>query len=167
VAQMQAQLQNLPPQQRAILEQAMRARGGFGGGIAPVAKPQYRPAGSDKVGQWTCTKYEGYQGQQKVSEVCTVDPKALGITAGDFEVAQHLAEFLQGFLPQAASQMIVAGTTADQGFNGIPVRQTFFADGRLDVVSEIKEVRREAIPASTFDVPAGFRREDLAGGRGR
>jgi hypothetical protein len=168
MAQMQAQLQKLPPEQRAILEQAMRGRGGLGGGgIAPVAKPQYRQVGSDKVGQWTCTKYEGYQGQQKVSELCTVDPKDLGISAADFEVAKHLAEFLQGFLPQAANQIIIPGTASEQGFAGIPVRQTLFVDGRPDVVSEIKEVRREAIAASTFDVPAGFRREDLAAGRGR
>src|SRR5215831_6229911 len=32
MAQMQAQLQSLPPQQRAVIEQAMRGRGGLPGG---------------------------------------------------------------------------------------------------------------------------------------
>ena len=168
MAQMQAQLQNLPPQQRAILEQAMRGRGGLpGGGGAALAKPQYKQAGSDKVGKWSCTKYEGYQGQQKVSELCAADPKDLGLTLADFEVAKHLAEFLQGLMPLAANQILIAGNAADQGFAGVPIRTTVFVDGKPESVSEIKEVRREAIPASAFEVPAGFKREDPGGGRGR
>jgi hypothetical protein len=161
LAQVQAQLQNLPPEQRAALEQALRARGGLPGGFAARgAKLEYRRSGSDKVGKWACTKYEGYQAQQKVIELCTIDPKELGLTIADFEVATHLVEFLQGFLPQAAGQIVVAGTASEQGFSGIPVRRTTFTDGRVDTVTETKEIRREAIPAAAFEVPAGFKRED-------
>jgi hypothetical protein len=170
MAQMQSQLQNLPPQQRAVLEQAMRARGGVGGaGIAPAAKPEFKQTGSDKVGQWTCTKYEGYEGQKKVAEVCTVDAKDLGLTDSDFLVAKHLVEFLQGLLPQAASQIVVPGDAAQQGYAGVPVKYTSFVNGRADTTTETKEIRREAVPASAFEIPAGFRREDLAipGARGR
>jgi hypothetical protein len=164
LTQLQEQLKNLPPQQRAMMEQMMKARGGIpGGSAAPPAKPQYKQTGSDRVGQWSCTKYEGYQGQEKVIEVCAVDPKEFGVTPADFEVAKHLAEFLQGFAPQAANQIVIAGTAADQGFSGIPVRRTMYANGRVESVSEIKEVRREAIPASAFEVPAGFRKEGPPG----
>jgi hypothetical protein len=170
MAQVQEQLKNLPPEQRAMMEQAMRGRGGFPGAPAggvggPPAKPQYKQSGSDRVGQWSCTKYDGYQGTTKVMEICAVDPKDFGVTLADFEIAKHLAEFLAGFIPQAANQIVVAGTTADQGFNGIPVRRTTFVNGKPDTVSEIKELRREAIPASVFEVPAGFKREGPPGGR--
>jgi hypothetical protein len=164
LAQVQEQLKNLPPDQRALIEQAMRGRGGMPGarGAAP-ARFEYKQTGSDKVGQWTCTKYEGYQGTQKVAEICTADAKTLGVTPADFEVAKHLAEFLQGFLPQAANQILVNGAQAEQGFSGIPVRRTTFVNGRADTVSEIKEVRHEAIPASAFAVPAGFTQENPPG----
>jgi len=169
MAQVQEQMKNLPPEQRAMIEQAMRGRGGFPGAPAglgaPPAKPQYKQSGSDRVGQWSCTKYDGYQGTQKVMEICAVDPKDFGVTPADFEIAKHLAEFLAGFIPQAANQIVVAGTAADQGFNGIPVRRTTFVNGKPDTVSEIKELRREAIPASVFEVPAGFKREGPPGGR--
>jgi uncharacterized protein DUF4412 len=164
LAQVQEQLKNLPPDQRAVLEQALLGRGaalGVPTGQAP--KFEYRQTGSDRVGQWTCTKYDGFQGTQKVSEICTVDPKVLGISPADFEVAKHLADFLKGFLPQAANQILVAGTPADQGFSGIPVRRTTFENGKPETVSEIKEVRHEAIPASTFEVPTGFKRENPPG----
>jgi len=166
MAQMQAQLASLPPAQRAAMEQMMKGRGGFpGAGGAEAPKIEYRQAGSDKVGQWACTKYDGYQGQQKVMEVCAADPKDLGVTSADFEVAKHLADFLRGFMPQAANQIVVSGNPAEQGFSGIPVRRTTYVNGRPDTVSEIKEVRREAIPASAFQVPSGFKREDIPGGR--
>lgn len=164
LAQVQEQLKALPPDQRAVLEQALRGRGGtLGASAAQAPKFEYRQTGSDRVGQWSCTKYEGYQGQQKLSEICTVDPKALGVTAADFEVAKHLADFLKEFLPQASNQILVAGASADQGFSGIPVRRTTFVNGRAETVSEIKEIRHEAIPASAFEVPAGFKRENPPG----
>jgi hypothetical protein len=165
IAQVQEQLKNLPPQQRAMMEQMMRGRGGMPGAGAAAAKLQYKQSGSDRVGQWSCTKYDGFQGAEKVIEICAVDPKDFGVTPADFEIAKHLAEFLAGFIPQAANQIVVAGTTADQGFNGIPVRRTTIVNGKPDTVSEIKELRREAIPASVFEVPAGFRREGPPGGR--
>ena len=163
LAQIQEQLKQLPPDQRAVIEQAMRGRGGVPG-LQP-AKLEYRQAGSDKVGNWACTKYEGYQGPQKVMDVCAAEPKQLGVTAADFEVAKHLAEFLQGFFPTAANQIVVAGTQTEQGFSGIPVRRTTYVNGRADTVSEIKEVRREAIPASAFEVPSGFKRQTPPIGR--
>jgi len=167
LSQVQDQLKNLPPDQRAIIEQAMRGRGGPlgapAGAAAAATKNQYKQTGTDRVGQWSCTKYEAYQGTQKVMELCTVDPKDLGVTAADFEVAKHLAEFLQGLMPQAANGLLVAGTTADQGFSGIPVRRRTFSNGSAETVSEIKEIRDEAIPSAAWDVPAGFKRENPPG----
>jgi hypothetical protein len=162
MSQMQAQLANLPPEQRAIVEQMMRGRGGLPGANAPQApKIQYRAAGSDRVGQWTCTKYEGYVGQQKTAEVCTVDPKEFGLTATDFDVAKQLAEFMKSMIPGAADRIFMNGSVQEQGFSGIPVRRASYSNGAVDSVSEIVEVRHEAIPVSTFDPPAGFRKEAL------
>jgi len=42
-----------------------------GGAGAAARKTQYRKTGTDKVGNWTCDKYEGYEGTVKTSEVCT------------------------------------------------------------------------------------------------
>jgi hypothetical protein len=163
LGQLQEQLKNMPPEQRALLEQVMRGRGGPTAGAPAPVKIEYKQTGSDRVGQWSCTKYEGYRAQQKVMEVCAVDPKEFGVTLADFDVAKHLAEFLSGFMPQAADQIVVAGDPAAQGFSGVPARRTVYVNGKVESVSEIKEVRREAIPASAFEVPAGFRRENPGG----
>src|SRR5687768_15170132 len=55
LAKMEAQLKNMPPEQRKMLEDMMKGRGGMPG-AAPTA-PQaarvvFKAAGTDKVGQW-------------------------------------------------------------------------------------------------------------------
>jgi hypothetical protein len=159
MAQMQEQLKNMPPQQRAVMEQMMRGRGGLGGGPPAAAAIQYKQTGSDKVGQWSCTKYEGYRGQDKVAEVCAVDPKDLGVTPADFEAAKQLADYLKSLMPQMADQMTMYGTAADQGFAGMPVRRITYSNGQVSSTSEVKEFKRGAIPASAFELPAGLKRE--------
>jgi uncharacterized protein DUF4412 len=161
MARMEEQMKNLPPQQRAMMEQMMRSRGGTMG--AQQAKTEYRQAGSDKVGRWTCTRFEGFVAQQKVAELCTVDPKDLGLVASDFDVARQLAEFVRTLMPQMSAQTSVYGTPAEQGFSGVAVRRTAYNNGQISSVSELKELRRETFPASTWEVPAGFDKQSMGG----
>jgi len=166
MAQVQEQMRNLPPDQRALVEQMMRGRGMATAALA-APKVEYRQTGTDKVGQWTCTKYEGTSNGQKTTEVCTVNPKEFGLTAADFEVARQLSEFMKSMLPQMQDSAFVNGTTQGEGFDGVPVRRTSFRNGSVDTVSEVTEVRRQAFPATAFEAPSGFRKEEMPGARGR
>lgn len=162
---MQEQMKNMTPEQRAMVEQMMRGRGMPG--MAPAAAPakiEYRAAGSDKVGKWSCNKYEGFRGQEKVAEVCTVDPKELGLTAADFDVAKQLAEFLKSIAPQSADRATYFGTTEDQGYSGVPVRRIAYLNGTVSSQSELKDIQHQSFPASTFEVPAGFTKQPMGMG---
>ena len=167
MAMMQKELANMPPEQRAQMEAIMKGRmGGAGGRGAAAGKTQYRKTGTDKVGNWTCDKYEGYVGAEKTSEVCTVDPKALGFTAADFAVSKQFAAFFKKLIPQMADQMFAIGTVEEQGFSGVPVRQIFSVGGR-QITSEISEVTRQTFPDASFAAPAGYQKVPFGGGRGR
>jgi len=170
MAQMQDAMKNMPPEQRAQIEAAMRGRGMGGapaGGAAAAPKVQYKKTGTDTVGKWTCDKYEGYTGTQKTSEVCTVDPKVLGFTAADFAVTKDLAAFFQKLMPGAmASRTFRIGTPEDQGYSGVPVR-TVTTVGTQTVTQEITDVRRESFADSIFQAPAGYKKQDSPFGRGR
>ena len=167
--QIEEQMKNMTPAQRAMVEQAMKGRGmpgmpGTPGATPAAAAPaamQYREAGSDKVAQWTCTKYEGMRGQEKVAEICTVDPKEFGLTPSDFDIAKQLADFVKSIAPQVANQAVMFGTATEQGFSGIPVRHISYSGGKVTSTIELKEFRREAFPASNFDVPAGFTKQTM------
>lgn len=164
MTQMQQQMQNLPPEQRAQIEAMMKARGGISGAGGPSGKTEYKKVGTDRVGKWTCDKYEGVRNGQKTSEVCTVDPKVLGFTAADLEVPKQLAEFFSKLMPHAEDRMFRVGTGDDKSFAGVPVRTVSL--GPQPSVTEVTDVSRQSLPDSTFAVPAGYQKTAF-GGRGR
>lgn len=166
MAQMQEQMKNLPPEQRAQMEAMMRGRGMAGRGAAQAAKTEYRKTGTDKVGKWTCDKYDGYRDNQKIAEVCAVDPAAMGFAPADFAVTRQLAEFFRSLMPQNADSVFAIGSPEAQGFSGVPVRRVTFSDGQQQTITELADVTRQTFAPSTFDVPSGFQKEAL-GGRGR
>jgi hypothetical protein len=166
MARMQEQLKALPPAQRAQIENMLKGRGVPGIGGAPP-KIEYRKTGSDKVGSWTCDKYEGMRNGQKVNELCTVDPKVLGFAISDFQVARQLMDFFGKLVPAAADQMFTIGTMEEQGFSGVPVRRITFSSDQRQSVSEMTQATRQAFAAATFEVPSGYQKEAFGLGRGR
>ena len=165
MAQVQKQLAALPPEQRKQFEELMKGRMGGAGG--PAAKPVYKRTGTDTVGKWSCTKYEGYEGETKTSEVCTVDPKTLGLAEGDFAVTKQFVEFFKRVVPAMASQAFAIGTPEQQGFSGIPVRRTMTVLGR-QITTEITDVSRQTFTDASYAVPAGYQKRAFGPmGRGR
>lgn len=168
MAMMQERMKSLPPEQRAQMEAAMRGRGMPGAAGAPAAaKTEYKKTGTGKVGKWTCDKYDGFQGDKKVSEICTVEPSALGVSAGDFDVTKQMASFFQKIVPQSSGQMFSIGS-AELGFSGIPVRSVIGIGGGRETTIEITEVSRKNFTDASYAVPDGFqKRASPFAGRGR
>src|SRR5262249_49519099 len=172
MAQMQDMLKNMPPEQRAQMEAMMKGRGAGGragapGGAAP-SKTQYTRVGTDTVGKWKCDKYEGTKDGQKTSELCTVDPKALGFSMADFGVTKDMAAFFEKLMPADAAQMFRLGTPEEAGFSGVPVRTVNYIGGQT-VTQELTDIKRQAFADTLFQAPAGYQKQDspLTRGRGR
>jgi hypothetical protein len=172
MAQVQGRLAGLPPAQRAQIEAMMRGRGAPPAAPAapPPLKTEYRKTGTDKVGKWTCDKYEGYMNGQKVSELCAVDPRALGLALSDFEITKQFATFFSGMMSQfqgrGRGEMFAIGSVESQGFSGVPVRHATYANGALQSTMELTDVSRQSFAASTYAVPSGFQKEAGFGGMG-
>jgi hypothetical protein len=168
MTQMQEQMKNMPPEQRARMEALLKGRG-----VIPAAggpPTEYKKTGTDKVGKWTCDKYEGTKNGEKVSEVCTVGPSSLGFSATDFEVTQQLTEFFSSMMPQAADGLFRIGsaTPNPNSFSGLPVRFVSFRAGAPQTVSEVTDASRQSFPDALFQVPAGYQKREFPGtGRGR
>jgi hypothetical protein len=156
-AQMQEQMKNLPPEQRERMEAMMRGRGLAAG---PLAKIEYRKNGTDKVGKWTCDKYDGYRNNEKVTEICTVNPSTLGVTVADFNIVKEAGKFFQQLAPQNADQMFAVGGT-EQGYSGIPVRS--ISTGQNPITTEVVEVSRKSFSDEGYAVPAGFAKQEFPG----
>jgi hypothetical protein len=126
----------------------------------PAAAPiTYRRGASSKVGNWTCTTYEGYRGAEKVAEVCAAEGAAIALTSADFATVQQAIDMAKTFAPPDMIERIPTfGNVANQGFSGFPVRRVTFRNGQPALTAELAEIRRGEIPATTFAVPAGFTR---------
>lgn len=163
--QMQDMMAKVPPEMRAKVEAMMKGRGM---GAATPARTEYRRAGTDKTAKWTCDKYDGYQDGQKSSEICTVDPSVIGLSAADFAVTQQFAEFFEKLMPQAAGQIFGLGQMQAQGFSGFPVKNSSTFGGQT-TTSEVTDVTRQTFEDALFAAPAGFQKESFPGigGRGR
>ncbi len=158
-AAMKEKIAQLPPEQREKSERMMALLSGATPGAG--VKPEFRRTGNDKVGKWTCDKYEGFRNEVKVSEVCTVDPKTLGLTAADFEISKQVSSFFRTLLPQVDNQLVGIATLETQGFAGIPVRRITYNAGKVTSTSEVTDVRRENFAASSYEVPAGFQKQEI------
>ena len=163
MAALKEKLATMPPEQRAKVEAMMGRAGAVAMGTATVARPEYRRTGTDKVGKWTCDKYEGFTNGTKVSEVCTVDPKTLGLTPADFEISKQVSTFFQKIVPQGMDQILGVGTLETQGYVGVPIRRIRYAGSEVRSTSEVVEVKRQTFAASTYEVPAGFTRQTMRG----
>lgn len=160
MAKMQEQLKNLPPEARAQMEALMKGRGGMPGMPGAAPKTEFRQTGSDQVGGWPCVRYDGLQNNQKVTELCTVEPQALGFTQADLAVSRELLEFFRGLMPQNADNLFVIGSPEQQGFSGVPVRPVAMG-GPQQTVTELVEVSRQTFEDSLFAVPEGFARRAM------
>jgi hypothetical protein len=168
MSQAQQATKNMTPEQRAQMDAIMRG-GMRGAAAAAPAKTVYKKVGTGTVGKWTCDQYEGYRGDKKTVDLCTVDPKVLGFTAADFAVTKDLSAFYQKLMPSLAQEMFHIGTPEEQGFSGLPVRSVMTFNGQT-MTSEITDVHRQSFPDSLFQAPAGYAKTDSpfgAMGRGR
>jgi hypothetical protein len=159
MAQMQEQLKNLPPDQRAQVEAMMRGRGAAMGGTAP--KVEYRRAGNGHVGSWDCAKYEGFLDGKKVSELCTVEPGALGVKEADVQVTRQMAEFFAAMVPGGMSrqEVFAIGDAAQNGYSGLPISRTNL--GPPASTMELVGITRQSFDEAIFQVPEGYRKQAL------
>jgi hypothetical protein len=147
---MQAQMENMPPEQKKMME-GMMAKMMPGGG--KMSKTTYKKVGSGgAVNGWSTDKYEGTRDGAKASEIWTTAPKNVSIDEKDYQVLKDMAKFFEKFaknLPQMIGDK-------SNGLEGIPVKTVSFKDGQPHFQTQMKEVKKESLAASLFEVPAGL-----------
>ncbi len=159
---MQEQMKNMPPEQRAMMEQMMK-------GKAMPAQPEKtvfkKVASGVKVGKWKCDKYEGYNRGQLTEEVCTASWKNLGIEQKDFRVMKSMGEFMSELSPDAASHFNVGSDKweKEQGYPGVPVRIISYSMGKKVFQTEIQDIKRQKIDSSLFELPKGLTKQNFMG----
>jgi hypothetical protein len=154
MAQMQAQLKNMPPEQRAMMEKMMKGKMPQTAAAAP--KTVYTAKGSGSVNGFSCTKYDGVLSGEKEAEVCAALPAQLKLTPSDFQVLDKMKQFSSSLLSALASSPIrVNVPTAaglESGYDGFPVQKTDFANGQPTRRGELKSITRVSFSDADFSL---------------
>lgn len=164
---MQAQLEKMPPQQRAMMEKMMKS------GAMPFPKPgetkkraplDARPTGEgDTVGGTACSIYALSRGGESRGDVCVATWSAAGITAADIAVVKELGTF------QARMTESFAGTIpgAEQPFellervDGFPLRTRRSQEGKVTSETFFEDIQQVEVPADVFAIPDGYTKKKI------
>jgi Asp-tRNA(Asn)/Glu-tRNA(Gln) amidotransferase C subunit len=159
--QMQQAMAQVPPEQRAMMEQMMRGR--MGGMAAPPQITVRDKGASDTVGQFSCKRYEILTNGQVSSELCAADPSQLKLDASAFETFKALAEFyepLRRAIPQVGGGGWSTPNAMDQ-INGFPVQTISYEGGRPASEWVLQTVEERAIDAAHFALPSNLKKQEM------
>lgn len=144
--QMEEQMKNMTPEQRKAMEQYM-PKGMMDMAQEPEKTVYKKVAGGVKAGQWTCDKYEGYEGAEKVEEVWATDPAKLGLNESDLKVFEQFGELFSSFGDEQDRNLFKIGSKefeAEQGFPGVPVKTVNYSGGEVESTEEIVKIERKS-----------------------
>lgn len=151
----QAQMKNLPPEVQKRMEAAM-------GGLASAVTVQ-KTGTTRKIAGYNCENWTVAFGEISKSEECLTSE--LPLPAQAWQAYQDIATRMRGFT--AAMGPMAKGISDLQEkmkeMKGFPLSKTTTASfmGRSTrTSSEVVEVKRGAIPASAWQVPAGYSKVD-------
>lgn len=166
-AQMQEMLKDVPPEQRAAVEQMMKQRMPAGGGGAePVTEIRSTGSSAEKNG-YAAREFELYRDGRRERSFWVTDWDNIEggrEAAKAFESMAGFIQDLQDAMPDFAKSPAV-GTNAYEHLEelgGFPVVTIEYApDGSVTGESHLKSSRIEPLADSEFEPPAGYARQTL------
>lgn len=139
-AQLQAQLKNMAPQQRKMLEQRI--------GAGPDSmKVEARKGKADKVNGYPCQHYDMVVNGVVEQQVCVASLKDTGVAAKDYAALEGMFAFMK---KMAVAQG--AGTAPfAMDIKGLPVRMQERRTGKIQTITSIT---KDSLSESLFKVPS-------------
>lgn len=164
LAEMMKQLERMPAQQRTMMEKMLKGK--LPAGMGTPTPRRVETGGTEQVGDYPCTVYTMYTGDDPSWEVCAADESVaepMSEAMGAFRAMSRFAESLQqvlGSLPLA--RLVDSPQAAISEIDGFPVRVRMF-DGAGAVVREmtLRSLERQDVADATFEIPQGYEVQDL------
>jgi hypothetical protein len=163
--QMEAQLANMPAEQRAMMEKMMKERMGgnpFGGEDLP--KPEMKAEGVEQVGEYSCKKYALYRGDQKTLEILAAPASEVGEAGQAMEAFQAMARFssevLSSFRKGPLAGLAENPLKVMDQIDGFPVLSRVFENGVAVSETILKSAEGQDLADDLFEAPKGYRLVD-------
>jgi len=162
MAKMQEQLQKMSPEQRAQMEKMMGSHipGGLGGDKPDVWESKNLGTTATVEGR-KCQNWNLIRNGAPFEEVCVVPYNTLPGKEDFQKVFKEMADAFGDLAKQVPG--VDSSVKARTAINGYPVRSRQYAsDGKFRPTETIMtKWVEESFPASTFEVPAGYKKLEL------
>ncbi len=159
LTRMRAQLEQMPQDQRAMVEKllAQQERSMSGSGRSPK-QLRFQAVGRQVVAGRDCERVIATENGQSVREFCVVTPASLGVGDRDFATLAGAMTLVKEMM-QAMSAGFSKSMSMDLSqMRGIPVQIKNLGDA--DVVT-LRAVSTSGLDPSTFSVPKGYRNHPM------
>lgn len=167
MAQMEAELAKLPPEQRAMVEQMMKGQmPGMGAEPAePPPAPSVKAMGGGEWGSYDCQQYAVFESGEKTQEICAA---GLDDVDGADDLIESFRNMSAYMTKMSESLPMRSSETSDPGalmelIDGFPVHTIDFANGVVVSETSLESVVEKKIDEGTFGPPENYRRQDPFG----
>lgn len=157
--QMQAMLKDLPPDQRAMMEQMMKRQSGAG----KAPQISVKRVGAEAVGKFDATKYEVWSDGGRVADVWAAPLAQVNVQPAEHETFLQFTRFMEK-LTQAVGS---AGSSGDwtrhaAAIEGFPVKSVSYeSTGKPANEQQVVRAERQAVGDDKFQVPPGMRKMQM------
>ncbi|MDR3388639.1 MAG: DUF4412 domain-containing protein [Rudaea sp.] len=163
MAQANAAMANLPPEQRAMIQKRM---GGAMGGMGAKVDVHVVPTGaSDRVAGYACQVYRTEINGEHREDSCLASVADAGISATDQTALRKAFAQLNAMTEKMSAGMFKSPLN-QMPTDRFPVRITQYGDdGKVTQVVQIKSIAASSISATDFAIPAGYTEHEISMGR--
>jgi len=159
---LQEQMANMSPEQRAQMERMLGTK--LPGAKAPVEEVRKTTRTATAAGH-SCTYSEILQDGVMQAEACVVPAANLAGSQELYDAALKVSALLRDMVNSLdlplLQQMADRQLENFDKLGGIPVVTRTFEDGQPVHEATVKAIRNETLPDSLFEVPAGYKRQDM------
>jgi hypothetical protein len=165
--QMEAQLANVPPEQRAMMEQMMKSHLETLATVPPQVAPTLRieAIGSGDWDSYSCTLYAVHEESEKVQEICAASLDQIDGSGEVVAAFSKMAEFMNKLMASVpgpyAAGMAGNPTEMMDRIDGFPVHTLHFVNGQLRQEVSLESAKVQELEPGLFSPPGGYKRQEL------
>jgi hypothetical protein len=158
MAQANAAMANLPPEQRAMIQQRIGAMATMNAKV----DVQVTPTGaSDRVAGYACQVYRTDVNGRHSTDSCLADVGDAGISGADRATLRSAFQQLKA-LSEKMSAGMFKSPLSQMPADKFPVRITMFDDSGKTQVVQLKSLATSGTAPADFTVPAGYSEKEVA-----
>jgi hypothetical protein len=170
MAQMEAMLAEMPPEDRAMAEQMLKDQMGAVMGSQDVpSPPKVEKTGTDEWQGRRCTQFDVFEDEVKTQEICAAALDKVNGAEEMMATYQEMAQFVKNLSeslpdPLGSSFNDHPGMVAEL-IGGFPVRTVEYSLGQPVREVTMDSITEKSLESSYFEAPVDYRLEDPFAGR--